>query len=102
MGFARMMNLKNHLNYVHVERKFECENCEQKFKTKGTLKEHISQIHEKSSESVKTVQICQYCKEVFKSKTQRYNHIRKVHKPFDPDKKRKTVSDYRKVEKKCP
>merc|ERR1711976_299892 len=45
MGFARNINLTNHIRYVHCEATYPCEKCDMKFKTKGSLTQHTLGVH---------------------------------------------------------
>ena len=102
MGFARMINLKNHLNYVHTEKKFDCDKCGSKFKTKGVLNTHIKNVHENTG---LRPHVCPHCEKTFRTKRSKDTHVKEVHNIFEPNhqlyRKRLTVAS-ESLERTCP
>ena len=96
MGFARSINLGHHLKNVHTSPKFDCDQCDSKFKTQGHLKAHIFNVHTEGEEKWK----CPHCPVNLKSKNRKFKHIKENH----PEKLRKLrlTINYENAERVCP
>ena len=96
MGFARSINLGHHLKNVHTSPKFDCSQCDSKFKTQGHLKAHIFSVHTEGEDKWK----CPHCPVTLKSKNRKFKHIKEVH----PEKLRKLrlTVNYENAERVCP
>ena len=98
MGFARKGNLINHLKYVHVEAKYECEHCNAKFKTKVSLTQHILSMHTDEKPFK-----CSECEMSFKTNGVKKAHLKRIHGiGDDPVIKKRKTEDYRSFERTCP
>ena len=76
MIFFQAINLKNHIDAVHEERKpFKCEFCDYSCTHPSSLKKHISNIH-----GPKSVFKCRLCNKKFGSKQGMNNHIKNFHR----------------------
>ena len=106
MGFARRINLIQHIRFVHTEknltRKFDCEKCGSKFRTKGVLKTHIMNVHE--NQGLRPY-ACPHCEKAYWRKDIRDNHLKVVHKismaTNELYRKRLTVAS-ESIERSCP
>ena len=96
MAFARSINLGNHIRNVHTEKKFGCNKCGSKFKTKGILKTHVIRAHTDGEVTWK----CAHCSETFETRSKRMKHVTEIH----PEKLRKLrlTTNYDTVERVCP
>ena len=68
--------LKHHISNVHPdkaenEQEYQCEKCNEKFKSKGGLKAHIENTHNN-----KDPHICQTCQSVYLNKTHLIRHCK--------------------------
>lgn len=74
MGFARKINLSNHLRCVHTEAKYNCQKCEAKFKTNGSLTQHMLSVvtDEKPFK-------CSDCEKSFPTEGKKNCHLKDVH-----------------------
>lgn len=69
--YSRKANLDSHISHVHTtERKFECEICGMKLKTKGILRNH-KKIHSTNPDDFYN---CDMCQRQFKTRNQLINH----------------------------
>lgn len=72
-AFADPSTLTKHLKVHSDLRPFSCEECEQSFKYKGNLKNHVTIIHKQERKSQ-----CDFCMKKFRDKTGLDRH-RRVH-----------------------
>lgn len=84
--------LTRHIITHHsMEKPFECDKCQKKFKLKRALTVHIQQAH---TDAVKTFK-CNFCDKTFGSSTNFYTHRKNLHPKELAEMKQKTEEDKR-------
>ena len=72
--FKLSSDFKKHFTILHAnESKFECEQCGKSFAQEGSLRRHISSIHNCERHS------CDFCEKSFSEKGTLYKHMKSVH-----------------------
>ena len=70
-----MEYLKNHINLIHLPKRFECESCDKRFSSNNVLNTHVKTVHEKNITWFK----CEKCNTDYKRKEYLDRHLRTVH-----------------------
>ena len=66
-------SLRNHISFVHEEKRFQCSHCDFQASHKWYLKSHVKSIHE----GIKYT--CNFCKYQTSSRGTFYNHNKSAH-----------------------